>query len=349
MRVPVLRGVMIASLIAGCGIVGAPDKIEALDKRVAELEAIVKPEPKAKPKAKGAKAAKGEKAEKGEKADAEEPAADDAEAPKDEHADAEAEPEADADAPEADAEKPAPKPKAKAKPRAEVAEAPPGPPHVPHWSYEGDTGPATWGKLEDEWKTCGVGKAQSPIDIMPHKSNASAIEFDYHPGKATVVDNGHTLQVNVAPGSGITIDGHRYELVQFHVHTPSEHTLAGDRYALEVHLVHKDDKGKLAVIGVLFDEGTPSPVLDAVWKKWPSKQNQEKTLASKFDPSTLLPANRNVYRYEGSLTTPPCSEGVVWNVMRRTMSESPAHLALLRKHYPNNARPVVASGDREVE
>ncbi len=335
MRVPVLRGVLITGLVAGCGIIKAPDKIEALDKRVAELEALVKPEaePKAKPKA-----AKGE----GKHAEAE-PDAKDAAA--DEHAAAAPDEEPDAD-PHA---RPA-KGKAKADPAlAELDEAPPEEPHVAHWSYAGETGPKNWGDLEEEWKTCAVGKAQSPIDIMPHKSTASAIEFDYNPGKATVVDNGHTLQVNVAPGSGISIEDHRYELVQFHVHTPSEHTLAGDRYALEVHLVHKDAKGRLAVIGVLFDEGTASPVLDGVWKKWPSKQNQEKTLAAKFDPSALLPANRNVYRYEGSLTTPPCSEGVVWNVMRRTMSESPAHLAQLRKHYPNNARPVVASGDREVE
>jgi len=178
---------------------------------------------------------------------------------------------------------------------------------------------------------------------------ASEIVFDYHPSKAKIIDNGHTLQVNLAPGSGMSIDGHRYELVQFHVHTPSEHTIAGEHYAMEVHLVHKDADGKLSVVGILYDEGALAPALDALWRKWPAKQNEEKALPSSIDPEQLLPANRSVYRYAGSLTTPPCSEGVVWNVMRRTMTDSSGNLAALRKHYPMNARPVESSEGREVK
>jgi carbonic anhydrase len=218
-----------------------------------------------------------------------------------------------------------------------------------HWGYSGKVGPPLWGSLDPEWSACGVGKAQSPIDIAPKAASASAIEFRYKPTAATIVDNGHTLQVGLAPGSSISIDDHAYELVQFHVHTPSEHSVAGERYPLEVHLVHKDKEGKLAVIGVLYDVGGDSKSLTDVWTKWPKKEGVEDKLKKPFDPTTLLPATRTVYRYEGSLTTPPCSEGVVWNVMRRTMTDSQPHLDILTAHYKQNARPVQPLGDRKVQ
>jgi carbonic anhydrase len=218
----------------------------------------------------------------------------------------------------------------------------------PHWGYEGAEGPAAWGKLSPEWASCGAGKSQSPIDIEPKNGRASPIEFHYRPTAATIVDNGHTLQVNFAPGSSIAIEGHAYQLLQFHVHTPSEHTIAGERYPMELHLVHKDDAGKLAVVGVLYDLGAASQALGTVWARWPRKVGAEDKLPKPIDPVALLPETRSLYRYSGSLTTPPCTEGVVWNVLRRTMTDSKTNLDILRLHYPVNARPVLPRGARDV-
>jgi carbonic anhydrase len=218
----------------------------------------------------------------------------------------------------------------------------------PHWSYVGADGPAAWGKLWPEWASCGEGKAQSPIDIEPKAGRASPIEFNYRPTAATIVDNGHTLQVNLAAGSSIAIDGHAYQLLQFHVHTPSEHSIAGERFPMELHLVHKDDAGKLAVVGVFFDVGAASQALDPVWSKWPRKVGVEGKLPKPIDPAALLPGTRTLYRYDGSLTTPPCTEGVVWNVLRRPMTDSKSNLDILRLRYPSNARPVLPRGTREV-
>lgn len=226
----------------------------------------------------------------------------------------------------------------------------PEPPHAkPHWGYADKIGPDAWGSLDPEWGTCKSGKAQSPIDISPKASTASAIEFHYKPTKAHVIDNGHTIQVGFAPGSAIEIDKHSYDLVQFHVHTPSEHAVAGERFPLEVHLVHKDKDGKLAVIGILYDVGAESPPLGEVWSRWPKKLDKEVPLKRPFDPNQLLPETRTVFRYAGSLTTPPCSEGVVWNVMRRTMTDSKKHLGLLAAHYKQNARPLQLLNERVVQ
>lgn len=218
----------------------------------------------------------------------------------------------------------------------------------PHWAYEGPLGFESWGSLDKEWNACSKGKHQSPIDIAPHAAAASAIEFHYKPTAAAIVDNGHTGQVNVERGSSIEIDHHTYELVQFHTHTPSEHTIAGERFPLEVHLVHKDAEGKLAVIGVMYEEGADTKALAPLYTKWPAKKETESKLGKSIDPTALLPVNHSVYRYSGSLTTPPCTEGVVWNVMRRSMSDTKPHLAAIAGHY-KNARSVQTLGDRKVQ
>ncbi len=236
-----------------------------------------------------------------------------------------------------------------AKPDEDAPKHKKGEKHDAHFAYAGAEGPAEWGDLDSDWKACKKGKQQSPIDITPKAGTASPITFRYKPTAGTVVDNGHTLQVNLAEGSSIVIDDHAYDLVQFHVHTPSEHTIAGEKYPLEVHLVHKDKDGKLAVIGVLYDLGADSKALGTVWKKWPAKPNTEKKLDKNFDPTALLPDTRTVFRYEGSLTTPPCSEGVVWNVMRRTMTDSKADLTLVGLKMTPNARPVQPLGERTIE
>jgi carbonic anhydrase len=217
----------------------------------------------------------------------------------------------------------------------------------PHWGYEGKA--AAWGKLDPAWKVCIDGKEQSPIDIEPHASKATPIAFHYKPTAATVVDNGHTLQVNLAAGSSIEIDGRVFDLLQFHFHTPSEHTIAGEHYPLEVHLVHQGPTGKLAVIGVLYDVGADSRPLAGLWPPWPRKVGVADKLAKPFDPTSLLPETRTVYRYTGSLTTPPCSEGVLWNVMRRTLSDGRRHLEAFGEKFQRNAREVQARNDRAVD
>jgi carbonic anhydrase len=240
-------------------------------------------------------------------------------------------------------------PAAPAGPRSREPAPPPVPGALPHWDYEGKSGPPTWGTLDPAWRTCVVGKAQSPIDIEPRPGSAGPITFHYKPTVATPFDNGHTLEVDLAPGSTIEIDGTAYQLLQFHFHMPSEHTIAGEHYPLEVHLVHQDGDGKLAVIGVLYDSGAESRALGAVWSRWPKAPGGQDRTRKTFDPSDLLPETRTVYRYSGSLTTPPCSEGVLWNVMRRTMTDSKAHFDAFARHYPHNARPLQPRNDRKVE
>lgn len=218
---------------------------------------------------------------------------------------------------------------------------------APHWSYQGDTGPAAWGNLDPSFATCASGEAQSPIDILPQRARPPEVFFVYQPTPGAVVDNGHTLQVDLERGSYAVVDGERFDLVQFHVHTPSEHTIAGDVYPLEVHLVHKNAAGALAVVGVLFAEGEASPALAPVWKAAPRGAGKNK-LKKKLDPGALLPREQGAYRYDGSLTTPPCTEGVRWIVLRRTRTEDPARIAAVRDRFGGNARPVQELGAREL-
>ena len=359
----VLASALFAAVLAsGCNHWKAPEKVAELEKRVDELSDVVSAM-KGKPVGKRPGAAteheeEEEAAADGEDADVEGDAGE-AEHGKDEKAEKDDEKpgfgkkkgddaaaEAEARPADAKAKVSDKKGKAEVDPVAVAAHKALG--HA-HWGYSGKAGPAHWGELEDGYAACAEGQEQSPIDVVPPGGKrASDIVFVYQPTKARVVDNGHTLQVSFDPGNTIFIDGHRYDLLQMHMHTPSEHTLAGERYALELHFVHKDAEGKLAVVAVLYDEGPPSSLMDSVYKRWPSKVGSEKSLG-KLDITQLLPENRGVFRYQGSLTTPPCSEGVVWNVMRRTRTDSPAHLALFRKHYPDNARPVQALKGREIK
>jgi carbonic anhydrase len=238
---------------------------------------------------------------------------------------------------------------------AEDAPAPDAPPpaaHGPgaHWAYTGAEGPSHWGELDEQYATCGEGHEQSPIDILPKRRDDEdeSVFFIYKPTAAKVTDTGHTLQVDLQPGSYAIIDGARYDLVQLHVHTPSEHTIAGEPYAMEVHLVHQSKAGKLAVVGVLFADGAPSAALAPVWKQLP-KAGGASALKKPFDPAALLPADSGMYRYAGSLTTPPCSEGVKWIVLRRTATDAAARIGGFQARFGANARPTQSLGERELE
>lgn len=221
----------------------------------------------------------------------------------------------------------------------------------PHWTYEGEHGPAHWAELDKNFSECKLGHAQSPIDIRGAKAKTDApdLEFAYQAKPLAIVNNGHTVQVNEAGAGTLTIAGHAYQLAQFHFHTPSEERIKGRAYDLVAHMVHKDDAGKLAVVAVLFKAGHENAALKTVFDNMPVGAGPEHSVAGvTFNPADLLPAKHGYYHFQGSLTTPPCSEGVAWYVLKTPVEASRAQLGLLHKLYEHNARPVQPLNGREV-
>ena len=213
--------------------------------------------------------------------------------------------------------------------------------HALHWSYDGEASPDQWARLSPEWASCANGKRQSPIDIHDGiKVDLESVRFEYRPSAFTVVDNGHTIQVNLPPGNAITVAGKRYELLQFHFHKPAEERVDGKPFDMVVHLVHKDANGKLAVVAVLLEKGSAQDVVQNVWNHLPLEKGEEVEAGVPLDPTALLPAERGYYTYMGSLTTPPCSEGVLWMVMKQPVGISADQLAIFARLYPMNARPA---------
>jgi len=220
-----------------------------------------------------------------------------------------------------------------------------------HWTYGGHGGPAEWAELDKEFATCKIGKTQSPIDIRGAKAaELPAIKFDYKPSPLKVIDNGHTIQVNYAPGSTISVGGKSYELLQFHFHKPSEEKIDGKSHDMVAHLVHKGDGGKLAVVAVLLDKGGANPVIDTIWKNLPKQKAKEATPANvTIDAASLLPADKGYYAFKGSLTTPPCSEEVSWMVLKTPVKIAEREITAFGKIYPMNARPVQPLNGRVIE
>jgi carbonic anhydrase len=196
--------------------------------------------------------------------------------------------------------------------------------HEVHWGYEGEGAPANWGKLKPEFAACGTGMSQSPIDLSKtYKTKLDAIGFAYKETPLKIVNNGHAIQVNYEPGSFATIDGEKYQLVQFHFHSPSEHTVNGSFSDMEMHLVHKNDKGDLAVVGVLLKKGKQNKIIQVLWDNLGSEVNKENVVSGiSVNASSLLPKDAKYYHYYGSLTTPPCSEGVNWSVLKTPIEVS---------------------------
>ncbi|WP_374319213.1 carbonic anhydrase [Aquabacterium sp.] len=222
--------------------------------------------------------------------------------------------------------------------------------HDIHWDYAGAGAPPNWGQLKPEFQTCSVGKRQSPIDIRDGiKVQLEPIQFDYHQTPFRVIDNGHTVQVNVDPGNTITVSGRRYELVQFHFHRPSEERINGRQYEMVAHLVHKDAEGHLAVIAVLMDQGRDNPMVQLVWNSLPLEKNIEQGSPVMMDLNLMLPEQRQYYTYMGSLTTPPCTEGVLWMVMKQPATMSRDQIAIFTRLYANNARPVQSTSGRLIK
>lgn len=218
------------------------------------------------------------------------------------------------------------------------------------WSYEGESGPAHWARLRDDYAICATGKRQSPIDIREGiKVDLEGIKFDYKPTHFRIIDNGHTVQVNVGEGMGLTLSGKRYELIQFNFHKPSEERINGRAYDMAVHLMHRNDEGQLAVVAVLLEKGNEHPLIQTLWNNLPLEQNMDVAPEDAIDPNKLLPENRAYWTYMGSLTTPPCSEGVLWMVLKQPVQVSPEQISIFSRLYRNNARPVQPANGRLIK
>jgi carbonic anhydrase len=214
-----------------------------------------------------------------------------------------------------------------------------------HWGYEGAEGPDNWGK---SFPQCGIGKSQSPIDITgPYKNVSDPIAVSYKESSLKIVNNGHTIQVNYDPGSSMQIGKQRYELLQFHFHRPSEEKLSGKAKPMVAHFVHKSKEGKLAVIGVLMDEGKDNPLISTLWAYLPKETGKENVVQkARINATAFLPSGLGYYHFMGSLTTPPCSEGVAFYILKNTTQVSKAQIEAFP--YKMNARPVQALNGRQV-
>ncbi len=232
-------------------------------------------------------------------------------------------------------------------------------PTTPHWGYEGEHGPAAWGTLCPEFTTCGTGKSQSPIDISGAKAvllpemktsyTPAQLRIVHHEHVADLINNGHTVQVNYPAGSTLVLGEQSFDLAQYHFHAPSEHTLEGQHFPMEMHLVHKSAQGKLAVLGVFISEGAANAAFEPVWANLPKEKGVEVHLEHvTVDVDALLPKARAVYRYEGSLTTPPCSEGVQWLVFAEPITLSAEQIAAFRALVHDNNRPVQPLNGRKL-
>ena len=217
--------------------------------------------------------------------------------------------------------------------------------HAVHWDYEGAMGPENWGK---EFPTCGKGKSQSPLNIKgPFEKVRFNVVPDYKPGPLKIVNNGHTIQVNVVPGSKLRIDGKAFDLLQFHFHRPSEEHINGKPSAMVIHFVHKNDAGELAVLGVLLQEGNENPGIKTLWSYAPPKEGPEVAPDNvAFNPNNLLPREMEFFHYDGSLTTPPCTEKVKFFILKSQVNISKEQITQFP--FKMNARPIQALNDRKI-
>jgi carbonic anhydrase len=232
-----------------------------------------------------------------------------------------------------------------------VAAALASPAFAQHWSYTGEAGPDNWSKVDGKNIMCALGRNQSPIDLADFvEADLKPLKIDYKAGAAEVINNGHTVQVNYAPGSTLTVDGRAFELKQFHFHAPSENRINGKPFPMEGHLVHADKDGNLAVVAVMFEAGAANAVLEKAWAAMPAQAGGKASLPAGLNVMQMMPADKDYYRFNGSLTTPPCSEGVRWLVLKKPATVSKAQVdqfsktlgfANNRPIQPVNARPVL--------
>jgi carbonic anhydrase len=230
-----------------------------------------------------------------------------------------------------------------------IAQAHPANP--PHWSYNGADGPDHWGDLESDYAECKSGHRESPIDIVgAQPADLAPIHFDYKLEPLKVINNGYTIQFNYEAGSSITINGTALPLVQFHFHHVSENEIDGKKYDMELHFVHVDSAAnRTAVVAVFIKSGAENAALRDLWSHIPhdvGKEVEYKKVV--INAADLLPADQNYYTFDGSLTIPPCKEGIKWFVMKTPIEASPAQIAAFAKYYPTNARPIQPTNGREI-
>ena len=217
-----------------------------------------------------------------------------------------------------------------------------------HWAYSGEAGPEHWGDLSAEYATCATGRMQSPIDLA--KADAAgeiSYEVDYKPVPLTILNNGHTIQFNTGGVGTLSEKDVEYKLLQIHFHAPSEHVVDGKHAPLEAHFVHRSDEGALAVLGVMFVEGAENPALATLIAHMPASVSEPETIEGvTIDPAALLPEDMDIYRYMGSLTTPPCSEGVNWHVLSKHVTASKSQIEMLATQLHKNFRPAQPLNER---
>jgi carbonic anhydrase len=222
-------------------------------------------------------------------------------------------------------------------------------PHQADWGYTGEGSPEHWGDLSPDYALARTGKEQSPIDISGAvAADLPGLEFAYHPSKIDLVYNGHTVKEVEDKASVVVVRDEQFVLQQFHFHSPSEHTVDGEHSAMEMHLVHQSEGGKIAVVAVLIEEGEDNPAFDSVWDFLPSAANRERKSATTIDAAVLLPESREYYRYVGSFTTPPCTEDISWMVMTTPVELSKEQIEKFRAIIDGNNRPVQPLNGRTI-
>lgn len=218
------------------------------------------------------------------------------------------------------------------------------------WSYSGESAPDKWGTLNNAFATCEEGFNQSPIDIQKTiKGELPPLSMSFNAKDKSIINNGHTIQIDVNDGDHLVVDGTTFTLKQFHFHTPSENLIDGRTYPLEIHFVNSSDQGELTVIGVMIDEGQENPVIADILNNLPARVNQAQKLTKPLALAHLMPGDKHYYRFSGSLTTPPCTEGVRWLVMKDPVYASKAQIAAFEAALEQqNSRPVQPLNGRVV-
>jgi carbonic anhydrase len=219
-----------------------------------------------------------------------------------------------------------------------------------HWGYKGAGAPELWGTLSSEYGLCGTGRNQSPINLVDFiEAELPPLTFNYAGMAVQLVNNGHTIQADYHPGSTLVVDGRVFHLKQFHFHSPSENLIGGEAFPMEAHFVHADSNGNLAVVAVMFKTGATNKKLADLWAQMPDVAGGKEVLASAVKATDLLPEDRDYYRFNGSLTTPPCSQGVIWLVMKQPLTVSTGQVNQFSTVMggPNN-RPVQPLNARTV-
>ncbi|MEH7122423.1 carbonic anhydrase family protein [Bacillus sp. JJ1773] len=227
--------------------------------------------------------------------------------------------------------------------------------HTAHWSYEGETGPEHWGDINPDYAVCTNGKEQSPINIQTSQviedEKIANLDINYKPTSFFLINNGYTIQGTPSTlDNSFVVDNKEYKLAQFHFHTPSEHQFNGQNFDMELHFVHKDANNQLAVLGLMIKEGASNIYLEKAWNVIPTEETTEDVkLTEPIDLMSLLPKNKDSFRYNGSLTTPPCSEAVKWAVLEEPIEMSKEQIDKFRNIFPDNHRPVQSLNEREVK